>query len=221
MKKQLASLFISSMLLTGCASNSKISEDKYSGFLTDYSILKPTLEDKDTLGYVTPDINWNKYNSVMVDKILIITPDAELNTDGKLLVTIADKLEALIKQEVGKNFTITDQAGEGTVRLQAAITSVFTSYDDMKGYQYIPIAAAVTGAKRASGAEKQSVRVMAEMRLVDSVDGQLLGQAVDLKAGKEKQDKDAAILLADVVPILEQWAQRISARLKSFKQSAK
>jgi hypothetical protein len=33
---------------------------------------------------------------------------------------------------------------------------------------------------------------MAEFKLVDSVDGQLLGQSIDLKAGKEKQNKDSS-----------------------------
>ena len=68
-----------------------------------------------------------------------------------------------ISNNLSRKFNIVEQAGDGTIRIQAAITSVFTSYDDLKGYQYIPIAAAVTGAARASGVEKQSVRVMSEI----------------------------------------------------------
>lgn len=220
MKKLITSMLVSSALLTGCASNT-VSEDKYSGFLSDYSILKPAGDDKDTMGYIAPGIDWSQYNSVMVDKVLIITPDGEQKTDGKLLVAIADKFEVLIKENVSQILNVAEQPGPGTIRLQAAITSVFTSYDDLKGYQYIPIAAAVTGAARASGAEKKSVRVMTEIKMVDSVNGQLLGQAVDLKAGDEKQDDDSAILLADVVPILEQWANRISDRIAELKQGVK
>lgn len=194
MKKLITGLLISgalvsSVLLSGCASNTKVTTEKYSGFLSDYSILKPAPDDKDTLAYLTPNIDWKKYNSVMIDKVLVITPDGEQKTDGKLLVAIADKFQDLIKQQVSKKFSVVDHAAEGTVRLQAAITSVFTSYDDLKGYQYIPIAAAVTGAARAAGAEKESVRVMTEIKLVDSVDGQLLGQAVDLKAGEKNRIK--------------------------------
>ncbi|MCP3850661.1 MAG: DUF3313 domain-containing protein [Gammaproteobacteria bacterium] len=218
MKKMISAIIVSGILLTGCATN-KVSEDKYSGFLNDYSILKTTPGDKDTLGYVTPNINWSKYSSIMVDKVLVITPDGEQKTDGQLLVAIADQFEELIKKDVSKEFNVVDNPSEGTIRLQAAITSVFDSYDDMKGYQYIPIAAAVVGAKRASGSEKKSVRVMTEFRLVDSVDGQLLGQVVDFKSGERKQDKDSAILLADVMPILEQWAQRITDRLIGLKKS--
>ncbi len=190
-------------------------------FLNDYSTLKPSKEDKDNLVYMTPDINWSDYNSIMVDKVLIITPDGEQKTDGQLLVAIADKFEALIKQNVSKQFQVVDVPGDGTIRLQAAITGVYSSYNDMKGYQYIPIAAAVTGVKRGSGKEKQSARVMAEFKLVDSVDGQLLAQGIDLKAGKEKQNKDSEILLADVVPILEQWSKRVTDRLLGLRNSVK
>lgn len=226
MKKLITGLLVSGAivsgaLLSGCASNTKVSNDKFSGFLNDYSILKPAPDDKDTLAYITPNIDWSQYSSGMVDKVLVITPDGQQKTDGKLLVAIADKYEELIKQKLSSKFTMVDQAGEGTIRIQAAITSVFTSYDDLKGYQYIPIAAAVTGAARASGVEKQSVRVMSEIKLVDSVDGQLLAQAVDLKSGKEKQDKDSGILLADVVPILEQWAQRITDRIVGLAKKVK
>lgn len=226
MKKLITTLFVSGALISGallsaCSTNTKVTDDKYSGFLSDYSILKPAPDDKDTLAYIAPNIDWSKYNSGMVDKVVVITPDGEQKTDGKLLVAIADKYEELLKQKLSRNFKVVDQPGEGTIRIQSAITSVFTSYDDLKGYQYIPIAAAVTGVKRASGAEKQSVRVMGEVKLVDSVNGQLLAEAVDLKAGAEKQDKDSGILLADVVPILEQWSQRIVDRLVALRKKVK
>ncbi len=218
MKKIIVSLIVSSVLLTGCASN-KVSEDKYSGFLSDYSILKTAPDDKDTLGYVAPNIDWEKYNSGMVDRVVIITPDGDKEVDSKLLVAIAEKFEEMIKADLKKHFNIVDRAGPGTIRVQAAITGAFSSYDDLKGYQYIPIAAAVVGGMRASGAEKKSVRVMAEVKLLDAVDGQLLAQAVDLKAGGKKQSAESGILLADVKEILKQWSQRITDRIVSLKKA--
>lgn len=216
MNKVFTIILVSCALLTGCAGNI-ITDDNYSGFLNDYSILKQSPNDKNMLVYVTPDIDWAQYNGIMVDDVLVITPDGDIKTDSKLLIAIAKKLEELIKQELAKEFNVVKEAGVGTIRLQAAITSVFTSYDDLKGYQYIPIAAAVTGAGRASGIEKKSVRVMSEIRLMDSVDGQLLGQAIDLKSGGKKQDENSVVLLADVKPILEQWARRIVDRLEALR----
>lgn len=217
----ITSLFVSTILLTGCGTTNKVTKEKYSGFLNDYSILKPTPGDKDTLGYVTPNIDWTKYNSVMIDKVLVITPDGKQKVDGKLLVAIADKFQELLKQKLAKQFNVVNYAGNGTIRLQVAITSVFSSYDDMKGYQYIPIAAAVTGAKRAAGAENKNVRVMSELKMIDSVNGQLLAQVADLKGGAKKQNKDSEVLLVDVVPILQQWTQRISDRIVGLRSQLK
>ena len=220
MNKTMIALLVSGALLTGCASNT-ITDDKYSGFLSDYSILEPSKVDPGRLGYLDPDINWQQYHGIMVDKVVVITPDGEQKTDGKLLVAIADKYQEILKKKLSAKFNIVDNAGPGVVRLQAAITSVFTSYDDMKGYQYIPVAAAFTGAKRASGSEQQRIRVMTEVKLIDSADGQLLGASVDLKSGEKKQDKDSGILLADVVPILERWAQSATDVLAGLKEKQK
>ena len=212
---------ISSALIAGCASN-KVTESKFSGFLDDYTILEEgTTQDKDTLGYLTPGINWQKYHGVLIDKVLMITPEGEVQDSTEIRKAVAKKYEALLREELNKDFNVVDQAGPGIIRLQTAITSVYTSHDDLKGYQYVPIAAAVTGAARASGVEKQTSRVMSELRIVDSVDGQLLGQAVDLKAGEKTQDKDSGILLAEVVPILEQWAHRVGDRLRGLKAHVK
>lgn len=219
MNKFFLGILISGVLLSGCASNNKVTDDKYSGFLSDYSILKTTPSDKDTLGYVNRDVNWKKYNSVMVDKVVVITPDGDIKTDGELLIAIADQFHELIIQKLSDNFTIVNTPGSSTIRIQPAITSVFTSHDDLKGYQYIPIAAAVVGASRATGATKKSARVMSEVKMIDSVDGELLAQAVDLKAGGKVQDEDSVILLADVKPTLEQWAQRIDDRITSLQKA--
>ncbi len=216
MNKFIISLLVSSALIAGCASN-KVTEDKYSGFLNDYSNLRPDPKDEETLGYTAPGINWQQYHSVMVDKVVVITPDGEEKTDGTLLLAITDKYRALIQEKISKKFNLVDKAGPGTIRIQPAITSVYADYDDRAVYQYLPIGVVVTGAARTSGLSKQSARIMTEIRVVDSVNGQLLAQAVDLKEGKEKQDKDSEIVLADVIPILEQWAQRVTDVINGLK----
>ncbi len=222
MLKLVTALLVSSALLSGCASN-QVSEEKYSGFLSDYSILKQSPRDEDTRAYVAPDVDWSQYNNVMVDKVLVMTPDGdeEQQADPKLLIAIAERYEALIKDNLSHNFTIVDQPGEGTIRFQAAITSVYSSFDDLKAYQYIPISAAITGVARASGSSEKNARVMTEMKMIDSVKGQLLAQAIDLKAGKEISDENPEITLSDVLPVLDQWAQRIAERLTSFKNGEK
>ena len=221
MKKIISGLIVSATLLTGCASVNKVSEEKHSGFLSDYSIMKPTEADPDRLGYLDPDVNWQNYHGIMVDNVVVITPDSEQQHNDKLLVEIAEAYEKVLKEKLSANLNVVENADPGVIRFQAAITSVFTSYDDMKGYQYIPIAAAFTGAKRASGSEQQRVRVMTEVKLLDSVDGQLLGQTIDLKSGESIQDKDAGVVIENVIPVLNEWAQSAVDVLMRLKTEGK
>jgi len=221
MKKILLSLLVSGALLTGCSSTNKITEKKHSGFLSDYSILTPIKEDPGRLGYADPKAFWQQYHYIIIDKVVIITPDGNHQNSNKVLTIIADNYEKILKKKLAKKFHVVKKASSSTIRLQAAITGVFTSYDDLKGYQYIPIAAAFTGAKRASGSEQQRVRVMTELKLVDSINGQLLAQTMDLKSGKNKQDKGSKISLTEVIPILEGWAQEVVDNLERLKINVK
>lgn len=211
-------LLISCVLITGCATNEQVTADKYSGFLNDYSNLRADPKDKQTLAYVTPGINWQKYNNAMVDKVIIITPDGKEKKDGDLLLATSDKYRELVREKMSKEFNLVDKAASDTIRIQPAITGVSVSFDDREFYQYLPIGVVVTGAARTSGLSKENVRVMTEIRVVDSISGKVLAKAVDLKAGKEKQDKKSKIVLSDVEPVLEQWAQRLTNILSGLKK---
>jgi len=217
MKTIIVCLVISCVFITGCTTNEKITEEKYSGFLNDYSNLRPDPKDADTLAYRTPNINWQKYTNVMVDKVTIITPEDQEQNKGDLLVAVSDRYRELIREKVSQKFNLVDKAASNTIRVQPAITGVSESFGDREFYQYLPIGIVVTGAARTSGLSKENVRVMTEIRVVDSLNGQILVKAIDLKAGKEKQDKDSEITLQDVEPVLEQWAQRMTNILNELR----
>ena len=163
MKKIISALLIYSLLtIISCTTNETITEDKYSGFLNDYSNLRPDPLDVDTLAYTNPEVNWKKYSNAIIDKVTIITPEGQEKNDGALLL-------------------------------------------------------AVTDAARTSGLSKENVRVITEIKVTDSVSGQVLAKAIDLKAGKEMQNKESEVVLSDVEPVLEQWAQRLFNVLSGLK----
>ena len=127
------------------------------------------------------------------------------------------KYRELISEQVAKEFNLIDKAALDTIRIKPAITSIFTSHDDKGFYQYLPIGMVVTGAARTSGLSKENVRVITEIKVTDSVSGQVLAKAIDLKAGKEMQNKESEVVLSDVEPVLEQWAQRLFNVLSGLK----
>ncbi len=69
-----------------------MSEDKYSGFLSDYSVLTDSAANDNAKSYVASGVDCSQYSNVMVDKVLIITPDNATNEVYQtLLVKIADR----------------------------------------------------------------------------------------------------------------------------------
>lgn len=209
-----------SLALTGCATN-RVSEEKYSGFLKDYSNITTPEWDKDVLSWIDKKADFSKYNSLVIDDVLIITPDGRHNTKDKTLLDMAKQLKQMMISEAAKKFTVVAIARPQSLQVQAAITGVYKSYDDFHPVQYLPIAAVITGAMRTTGASLRNVRVMAEIRLVDAHTKRVLAKAIDLKTGKEMRSRNAVIKLADVEPVLSAWSKRLVSRLTASGMSAK
>lgn len=207
------------VFLVGCATN-KVTEEKYSGFLNNYSQLEQSDIHPETKRYIAPNANFSSYKGVMIDKVKIIFPDGLERPDNTLLTSIAKAYEDELKTSFrDRGYVVTQTAKPGVARIQAAITSVYSSYDDLKAYQYIPIAAAITGTMRASGATQKSARVMMEAKVTDAKSGKLLATVMDLQKGKEQKSSASKITLDDVRPILTQWALRFANALARLQKN--
>ena len=213
MKKTNSAVIVLFVFLLGACTSNKISPENYSGYLDDYSILHPAKKDKDTLVFVAEDVSWGRYENLIIDEVVIITPDKQKHNKSELLKQIATSFKQKLTFHLSREFNIVEQPVGHTLRLQAAITSVYENYDDLRGYQYIPIAAAITGAMRVVGAEKQKARMMSEGRLLDASTNALLAQAIDLKTGKIIQKEGEAVILGDLDPVLDLWAKRLTEKI--------
>ncbi len=198
------------VLLTGCATN-KVTEDKYSGFLDNYSQLEQSDIYPETKLYIVPNVDFSSYKGVMIDKVRIIFPDGLARPKNLLLTSIAKAYEEELKTSfTDKGYVVTQTEKPGIARIEAAITSVYSSFDDLQAYQYIPIGAAITGAMRVSGASQKSARVMMEAKVTDAKNGKLLASVVDLQKGKELKSSSSKVTLDEARPILQQWALRFA-----------
>ncbi|MBL4744137.1 MAG: DUF3313 domain-containing protein [Cycloclasticus sp.] len=213
MKKLNIGVAVLVVFLAGCAAN-KVTEDKYSGFLSNYSQLEQSDIYPETKLYVAPNVDFSNYKSVMIDKVKILDPDGLERPNNTLLVSIATAYENELKTSFRKKgYGIVGKPELGVIRIQAAITSVYGSYDDLKAYQYIPISAAITGAMRATGTTQKNARVMMEAKVTDAKSGQLLASVIDLQKGKALESSDSKVALDDVMPVLQQWALRFANAL--------
>jgi hypothetical protein len=218
-KITIATVSILAVLLFACTTN-EITPEKYSGFLSDYSVLKPSKNDKDMRVYLRPDVNWQQYDSLMIDKVAIVPASDMAVTHKEIYTEVADEFQKLLISHLSKQFNVVDVEGPHTIRLEAAITGVYESFDDLRGYQFIPVAAVVTGISRGTGISKKKARMMSEGKLIDSATGAILAEAIDLKAGKVIQREGQQVTLSDLEPVLEIWAARITRKFMELKELA-
>lgn len=201
------------------AADKAVEKEKYSGFLKDYSQLK---EEKDADGkpvmrYLSPKLTSGAYSQIMIDRVdFYPAPRPDKNVDAATLQQISDYLDKALRQKIGEKATVVDQAGPGVVRMRVAITAVAAETAALKGYQYIPIALVVQGAKSAAGARAKNAELYAEIEMLDSQSEERIGAVVkkgigtEVKAAEAKEGEakgEKMVALDNVKPVLDNWAK--------------
>jgi hypothetical protein len=115
---------IASLFLGGCASMSNHS----SGFLDNYTHLKPDPKDSHRLVYERTD--WKKagYTSVLIEPAVVrLTPDDQNKISAKEIADLAAYSDKAMAKAFAKEWKIVTVAEPGTLRIRSAITGVDTS----------------------------------------------------------------------------------------------
>ena len=187
--------------------------EQYSGFLGDYSQLKPTSEiDSDLLTYSNPDQmkNLHRYIAIMVDPVeAYLKTDADESLIPKTSVEAATVyFRASLIRAVSDSYPIVSEPSPLTLRLRAAIVGI-----DAGG-------AADESDTGAEGAEQPFTsainvsEVGVEVELVDSITGERIAAAVDkAKLGEEALEVAGNLSRVEkyhaAMEAFDGWADRI------------
>lgn len=166
------------LVIGGCAS-----QPQNSGYLStqEYSLISKAEmpSGQQVYRYVTDDFNANNYHHVIAEPVQIHPkPQATQNVSLKTLNTLQEKMSWLVKNRLSKVVPLTNTAGKGVMRVEAAITGVHVSAKDLAVYEYIPIALVAASVSTASGIRDQQVKLYLEGKVTDSVTGKLLAVSV-------------------------------------------
>lgn len=203
------SVALCAAIAAGCASK-PASEEKYSGFLGDYSQLS---EQKDAAGetvlrYVNPKVKGGKFQRVLLDPVQFYpAPQPTAQVQTKTLNDIRNFMDNGLRKGIGARIPLATEPGPGVLRLRFAITAVGTEEAALKPYQYIPIAFLVTAAT----GRAEDAKIAVEIEAVDSVTGERMGAAV--REGRGAQLKGKELTLEDVRAQLGKWLDTGSAFL--------
>lgn len=206
--------------LGGCAVTEKTptSDVRKSGFLRDYSELKPGTKDQATLVYFAPNVDWNQYDSVLIEPVSMWTgADSKISAqDGQ---TLTAYYYNVLKENLSKNLKIATEPGPHVMTLRVALTDATTATPGLRTVSVIVPQARLLGAVKnmATGTYAFVGSAQSEGEVLDSVSGRRLAAAVDGRSGGLSIKNADVWQWGDAEQAMNFWAQRTDQRLMELK----
>jgi hypothetical protein len=207
------------LLLVGLAGCSVTEQSKpetivKTGFLGDYSQLKPGTKDQALLVYFNPNADWKKYHSVLVERVQVWdSPDSKVTPENEQM--LSNYYYNVLKQDLSKNFRIVEQPGPGVMTLRVALINATTATPVLRTVSVvIPQARLLNSVNNlATGSYAFVGSAQSEGEVLDSVTGERLAAAVDRRSGGLSVKNADVWEWGDAKNAMDYWAQRTDQRL--------
>lgn len=207
--------------LSSLLASSVVAGDEFSGFLGkkyyDQMEKVKTESGLKAMRWVSPNFNSDDYDSAMVDDVLFypkVEPSEQVSEE--VLKEMQAYLTSELKKRIGNKVTVVDAPQKGAVRASAALTGVKTDNENLKPYEIVPIGAVLGLAKTASGKRDQDVHVFLEVKVTDSMTGDVLVAIARELEGKQLESKASQLTLKHVQGDLDKISGDAEASLDEY-----
>jgi hypothetical protein len=204
----------------GCASTKQVPTVEPSGFLVDYSELRPGKGGQSLLVSFDPDANFAAYTSVLIDPVTVwMRPGSDLAAlPQEDLQRLSHQLRAALREQLGLEFELVEQPGPGVLRVRSAITEVRKSRVVLDMVSSLPPLRILTGVGAlATGTHAFVGGAAIEVEIQDAESGKRLIAAVDERAGRRVLMGETSAW-ADVESSFQYWAEVMRERLALLRQ---
>jgi hypothetical protein len=185
------------------------------GFLgPDASKLAPGPEGGAALAWINPNAQWGNYTKVQLLPVEFwAAADSKVSPDDQKVLT--GYFYNSLQTNLAKNFTLVDQPGPGVMTLRVALMDATTAVPGLRTISVIVPQARILNAAQSLATDSYAFvgSAEAEMKLTDSVSGELLGEAVDKQAGGMGLKGAASFQWGDAQNAMDYWAQKIPKRI--------
>lgn len=202
-KSSLTALFaVTSLVLVGCTSH-VVDKQQYSGFLGDYSELKPSdsASGQPTLRWISPDYHNSMYKDVFYTPV-VYYPAARPTSriSQQTLDEIRNYTDIQLKGAIATRKPLVASKGPHTLVIRSAITAVNAENQGMQFYEVVPVAAVVASTMAASGHRTQNSELFLEVEASDAQTGKPVIKIVRKAFGKTVNNSNTPITFADLKP---------------------
>lgn len=99
---------------------------KYSGFLSDYSMLKPAPDGSEAMSWRKPGVDFKTYDKIIIERLnFFYHEDADYKgIDPTELKALTDYFHGSIVKKLGDAYPIVTEPGPGVLRVRAALTDI-------------------------------------------------------------------------------------------------
>lgn len=219
-RRLLETISYCALLAIGGCTSSQVEPDQYSGFLRDYSRLKPaqSATGAPVMRWIDTDIDPARYTRLYIEPSQFYPkPQPTAVVSAQTLKSISSYYDTALKRELGKDFEVVQSPGPNTITVRPAITAVSTSPEGMQAYEILPIALVASAVNAAAGGRDQSVEIATELAFLDSASNKVLAQLVRKGAGEPLETSSTALSLESVKPVLDGWASDMRLGYQSLR----
>jgi hypothetical protein len=190
---------------------------EYSGFLGDYSQLKPGPKGGVAQVYVKEGVNFKQYNKIMLDQVVFyFKQDAEnqaINPDE--MKELADKYDRAVIDALGDAYPLVSEPAPDVIRVRVAITDLQLPIRTLNAVtSVVPAGIAISLIKKGITGKSTGVgEISMEFELLNSQTNERLAAGVDRKAGGKV---DSMTKFGNAEDSFKFWAQSLRTRLDEF-----
>jgi hypothetical protein len=192
-----------------------------SGFLPNYSLLKPGTKDEARLRYVNPDTNWSSYTGIFVEPVVFIS-DATSHIDPKEQQVLTSYYYNTLKTHLSSVLPIVELQGPHVLVVRAALTNVTSATPGLRTISVVIPQARLLNAVQSLATDSYAFvgSAQSEGEITDGGTGQLLAEAVDGRAGGMSIKNAGGGKWGDAEHAMEYWAELVAKRLTEFRSGA-
>ncbi|MGW7773624.1 DUF3313 domain-containing protein [Pseudomonas machongensis] len=204
-----ATLLCAAVLALAACSSNRVDPSQYSGFLKDYSRLKPaeSISGAPVMRWIDPRIKASQYRQVYIEPSQFYPrPQPTAVISAQTLQAITRYFDDAMRRELGSVLTVVSAPGPGTIVVRPAITAVSTKTEGLKPYEVVPIALVAAAVNTAAGGRDQEVDIAVEAAFLDGANQKVLAQVVRKGTGEALENDTAQLKLENVKPVLDGWA---------------
>jgi hypothetical protein len=184
-----------------------------SGFMGNYSQLKPAPDREGALLYLDRSQDLRAYHSVMFDPVQVIVtpgPDAA-QIDPAVKQRMGEDILNAFRKELSPTYTVVNAPGPHVLRIRTAITGIEAAKPDMTAKDWLPVIAVYNLA-----AGKRVAEMKGEMEVLDA-NGKRVAAAVVTRKGDEKLPQGEKVTWSEMSAIATYWAKNLRQRLDELR----